>query len=83
MLSGNINWNVFGRDSIDKERRKSIYLIMEVKNISYYYGVVVCDSVNTASAVYKQCDGMEYEKTSNVIDLRFIPDDVDPCNEIR
>ncbi|XP_020270549.1 pre-rRNA-processing protein esf1-like [Asparagus officinalis] len=43
----------------------------------YYYGVVVFDSVATASHIYKNLDGTELLRTSNVFDLRFIPDSME------
>lgn len=43
----------------------------------YYNAVVVCDSSATANHLYKTLDGTEFLKTSNVFDLRFIPDSVE------
>ncbi|KAK6922555.1 hypothetical protein RJ641_010859 [Dillenia turbinata] len=42
--------------------------------LSYYYGVVGCDSSATADHLYKGYDRLEFERSSNVLDLRFIPD---------
>ncbi|KAH9316440.1 hypothetical protein KI387_025067, partial [Taxus chinensis] len=58
---------------IDNEKLRQY----EKARLRYYYAVIECDSSATADYLYKACDGVEFERTSNVMDLRFIPDDME------
>jgi hypothetical protein len=49
----------------------------ENQKLKYYFAVVECSSKECAAHLYAQCDGIEFEQTSNNLDLRFIPDDVE------
>ena len=66
----------FGLD-IEKVRQ------YEKDKLKYYFAIISFDSINTASSVYNECDGLEFETSSNVLDLRFVPDDTTFSNRRR
>lgn len=47
----------------------------EREKLRYYFAIAEFDSTQTANRVYCECDGTEFERSGNVVDLRFIRDD--------
>jgi len=48
----------------------------ELQKLRYFYAVIYCDSIATASHLYDEYDGFEYENSAFKLDLRFVPDEV-------
>jgi hypothetical protein len=62
-------------DELTEAQREQLVRKYEMERLLYYYGVVECDSAQTAQAIYSACDGADFGDSGNVIDLRFIPDE--------
>ncbi|KAF8552597.1 hypothetical protein OG21DRAFT_1415886 [Imleria badia] len=48
----------------------------QLERLRYYYAIVECDTVEAAAHVYNELEGTELERSANVFDLSFVPDDM-------
>ncbi|KAH8835236.1 pre-rRNA-processing protein ESF1 [Flagelloscypha sp. PMI_526] len=55
----------------------------QLERLRYYYAIVTCSSVETAAHCYAELEGTEFERSANVFDLSFVPDDVSFEDEPR
>eukprot|EP00917_Polyrhabdina_sp_WS-2016_P012665 GHVP01027799.1.p1 GENE.GHVP01027799.1~~GHVP01027799.1.p1 ORF type:complete len:313 (-),score=95.47 GHVP01027799.1:772-1710(-) len=55
--------------------------LYKLERMKHYYAIVDFDSIETSSTVYKECDGMELETSSNIINLQYVPDSMIFDNE--
>ncbi len=64
-----------GDDDIPDERREQLLRKYALERLLYFFGVIECDSPQTAMALYAACDGADFGDSGNVVDLRFVPDE--------
>ncbi|KAG7450575.1 uncharacterized protein BT62DRAFT_523469 [Guyanagaster necrorhizus] len=55
----------------------------QLERLRYYYAVITCDSVDAASHIYDELEGTELERSANVFDLSFVPEDMVFDDEFR
>ncbi|KAF8642244.1 hypothetical protein AX16_009519 [Volvariella volvacea WC 439] len=48
----------------------------QLERLRYYYAIVTCDTVEAAMHLYSELDGTELERSANVLDLSFVPDEM-------
>ncbi|KAH9950404.1 hypothetical protein B0H21DRAFT_533803 [Amylocystis lapponica] len=48
----------------------------QLERLRYYYAIVECDTVEAAAHIYSELEGTELERSANVFDLSFVPDDM-------
>ena len=48
----------------------------QLERLRYYYAIATFDSAASARFVYNEIDGTEMERSANMFDLRFVPDDM-------
>ncbi|GAA5912201.1 hypothetical protein JCM5296_007509 [Sporobolomyces johnsonii] len=58
-----------GEDDYDTEALRKYQLER------YYYAVATFDTASAAAHVVKEINGTEFERTANIFDLQFVPDD--------
>ncbi|TNY22543.1 Pre-rRNA-processing protein ESF1 [Rhodotorula diobovata] len=47
----------------------------QLERLRYYFAIATFDSVASAKHVVEQVNGTEFERTANVFDLQYVPDD--------
>ena len=62
-------------DTSGRDFNEAALRTYQLERLRYYYAIVDCDSIETATAIYNSCDGREFEKSCNFLDLRFVPED--------
>jgi len=51
-------------------------MLILLSNLSYYYAIATFDSAQTASIAYSELDGTELERSANLFDLSYVPEDM-------
>ncbi|CAE6506694.1 unnamed protein product [Rhizoctonia solani] len=68
-----------GEDDYDDDALRQYQL----DRLRYYYAIITCDSPSTASYIYNELHGTELERSANVFDLSYVPEDMEFTQESR
>ncbi|KAF9235036.1 hypothetical protein BU15DRAFT_51866 [Melanogaster broomeanus] len=55
----------------------------QLERLRYYYAIVECDTVEAAAHMHGELEGTELERSANVFDLSFVPDEMGFDDEPR
>lgn len=55
----------------------------QLERLRYYYAIVECDTAEAAAHIYNELEGTELERSANVFDLSFVPDEMTFDEECR
>lgn len=67
---------IFPKDSTDQEFNQTALRKYQLDRMKYFYAILEADSVKTARSIYQECNGMEFESSANILDLRYVPVDM-------
>ncbi|KAF7436759.1 pre-rRNA-processing protein esf1 [Pleurotus ostreatus] len=55
----------------------------QLERLRYYYAIVTCDTVEASAHIYHELEGTELERSANIFDLSFVPDEMTFDDEFR
>ena len=62
-----------GSDDIDMAKLREYQL----ERLRYYYAIATFSTVEAAKKVLSECNGTEFERTANMFDLTYVPDEME------
>jgi len=74
---------VYNFDDADNEYDLQKLREYELRKLKDYFAVAEFDSVETANKIYNECDGVEFNRSAVVFDLRFVPDEMEIDRPVR
>ncbi|KAG6856644.1 hypothetical protein H0H87_002234 [Tephrocybe sp. NHM501043] len=72
-------YDVGGEDDYDKDALRQYQL----DRLRYYYAIITCDTSDAAAHIYQELEGTELERSANVFDLSYVPDDMSFDDDFR
>ncbi|KAG6814076.1 hypothetical protein H0H92_003123 [Tricholoma furcatifolium] len=72
-------YDVGGEDDYNKDALRQYQL----ERLRYYYAIITCDTVDASTHIYQELDGTELERSANVFDLSYVPDDMTFDDDFR
>ncbi|KAJ7225565.1 hypothetical protein GGX14DRAFT_639656 [Mycena pura] len=72
-------YNVGDENEYDEDALRKYQL----ERLRYFYAIITCDTPETAAHIFSELEGTELERSANIFDLSFVPDDMAFDQEFR